>query len=625
MSYHQPDPNQARKRGSQGSPFRLYGILLIAAGGVIALVALRGFADSAGNIHPLHLAGLLIGAALALIGAMLGLKPTADTRPALRYLAETLIGGLDAAGEWAAQPRAALALMIPVLLLATFLRVYHLTFQSLWLDELMTWWRSSYNDLPTVLRSVESDVWPPGYSLWIYAIIHTLGASDYLLRFPAALGGVLSVAAIYLLGRRLGGHLAGLFAALLLAVLEISIYYSQEARPYSGLILFSILSTYFGLRLVEDSGKPGPFAGARTWHCHVPTEEKAGRLPVPRLWIDIGGYVVTALLAAYWNYYGIVLIACQALGAGIMLIRKPRSWPALIGVYVAIGVGYLPWARQLLDDFGRDVYLAVRPGGYGDELMAFLRALLNLEQGYVLAAIGVVVIALIAEGIRRAGPHPPTPSPFMERGWRAERAGGEAVVWLILVGWLLLPFTITYVRSLISVSTFLHRYLLISLPAAALLIGLALSRLPIRRWMQAGLMLLAVIVLLNNLVRHWDYYTRVTKAQFRETVEEVEARDPTLGGPSVIVAYTGYHGTLDVFDFYFEQAGSPRRTQLEAGFGGETPAVEELVAQQKARYVWLIAAQNLPDAGFLQAMGQTFSLVEHRDLNQAGVWLYVVK
>jgi len=59
------------------------------------------------------------------------------------------------------------------------------------------------------------------------AFIQLLGNSTEALRLPAALGGSLTVAAVYLLGRQLYNHRTGLFAALLLAGLHFHIHFSR--------------------------------------------------------------------------------------------------------------------------------------------------------------------------------------------------------------------------------------------------------------------------------------------------------------------------------------------------------------------------------------------------------------
>ena len=116
----------------------------------------------------------------------------------------------------------------------------------------------------------------------------------FLLRYPAALMGVLSAAAVYALGRRLSSHLSGVLAAALMSVLHIAIYYSQEARPYAALIAFTTLSTYLWVRMQQTLAR--------------------GEAPGPGI---TAGYVLCALLGAYWNYYGLLVIALQGLGSAV--------------------------------------------------------------------------------------------------------------------------------------------------------------------------------------------------------------------------------------------------------------------------------------------------------------------
>ena len=72
------------------------------------------------------------------------------------------------------------------------------------------------------------------------------------------LAGWLCILTIYLLGKRLYSEREGIIAALFFAVFWAPIYFSQEARVYSMLILLSILTSYFwwgvmlGLRYARD-------------------------------------------------------------------------------------------------------------------------------------------------------------------------------------------------------------------------------------------------------------------------------------------------------------------------------------------------------------------------------------
>ena len=117
-----------------------------------------------------------------------------------------------------------------ILLLAAALRFYKLGYASLWLDEAETIRLSS---LPwSSLWITDYDNTPPLY----YTVIHfllKLGHGEFLLRVPSAAFGVLSIAIMYLVTRKISGSTAALITALVLSLSFHNIEYSQEARAYS--------------------------------------------------------------------------------------------------------------------------------------------------------------------------------------------------------------------------------------------------------------------------------------------------------------------------------------------------------------------------------------------------------
>lgn len=123
------------------------------------------------------------------------------------------------------------------------LRLYGLGTQSLWFDEIYTWfvarlpWQEGWQFL------VADGVHPPLF-YWLFKLwLAPWGPhpAEWILRFPSALIGAASVPALYFLGRRWFGENTGLLAALLLAVSPFNIWYSQEARMYSLVVLLAIL------------------------------------------------------------------------------------------------------------------------------------------------------------------------------------------------------------------------------------------------------------------------------------------------------------------------------------------------------------------------------------------------
>ena len=134
-------------------------------------------------------------------------------------------------------------LLLVVTLVAAALRFYQLGTWSFWIDEVFT-------------LSLKEDGF--NYNLWrqslalnlIHATTGLFGASEWSARLAPALIGVLSIPLLYFPLQRLFGATVALLSVSLLAVSPWHIYWSQNARFYSLLLLFytlALLTAYWGL------------------------------------------------------------------------------------------------------------------------------------------------------------------------------------------------------------------------------------------------------------------------------------------------------------------------------------------------------------------------------------------
>lgn len=478
--------------------------------------------------------------------------------------------------------------LVPVLLMAALLRFHDLDLQSLWFDELMTWARSNQATPGGVIQSVIGDVWAPGYSLWMWAWIRGVGSSEFLMRFPAALAGVMTVSAMYALGQRLtGDQRVGVFASTLTAILHITVYYSQEARPYAALILYTSLSTYFWLRLMQDISNEKPLRPALAL-----------------------GYAITLLIAAYFNYFGLVLMALQGLGAILWHLAKPGRWVKLAPVFGIVIAGYAPWIPETLNDLRRGSYYLGAPKSFVVDGLTFLHFLTNARPEWVDTLLVVIAAVLVIEGGRM----------FV----RKERIRWG--VWALLIGWLVIPFTITYIySSLAAKSILVDRYLLISFPAWALLLAWTITRLPLPRPLEALMVSGMTMLLVYNLLADWGwgYYHRPTKAQFREATAYVVEHGADLPERPYVIGFDGARETEEHFDYTFEQMGSDMRIDTLAGALEDVPQLETLIGgSHRPRYIWLVSAFNLPSPAFVERLDRDYAIVLHQPLYQAEVWLF---
>jgi mannosyltransferase len=139
-----------------------------------------------------------------------------------------------------------------ILLIAAAVRLHLLGAQSLWNDEGSTYEQAT-RSFSAIAANAAHDIHPPGY-YWLMAVWRTLtGSSEFSLRALSAFASVLTVALTYALGKRLYHPGAGWVAAIIVALNTFSIYYSQEARMYALLALWSVASLWTFVSLVQAS------------------------------------------------------------------------------------------------------------------------------------------------------------------------------------------------------------------------------------------------------------------------------------------------------------------------------------------------------------------------------------
>jgi hypothetical protein len=79
-----------------------------------------------------------------------------------------------------------------------------------------------------------------------------IGDSEFMLRLPSMVFGVLTVLAIYVVAARLFSQLTGLIAATLLSVHGFHVAFSQIARSYSLLLFLLLLTMYLLVSAMES-------------------------------------------------------------------------------------------------------------------------------------------------------------------------------------------------------------------------------------------------------------------------------------------------------------------------------------------------------------------------------------
>lgn len=367
-----------------------------------------------------------------------------------------------------------------IILIAAFaLRMWHLTTQSLWLDELHTMNEAapyiSWKEMFGYLRCCDQH--PPLYFIIERIAFIIFGHTEFVARFISVIAGTVSVWAVWQLGKEIRDKHLGYLAAALTCVNYYGIVYSQEARGYIFAFLFAILSFTYFIRLVKSPGKK-----------------------------NIVLYALFALLLMYSHYYGAIVVIAQALLALVFIIQeKGGARLSLFRSFLFSGViiilGYLPWVPFVLEMSDISSFWLSNPSpdfmpaffyeyfGGSDLLKPLLLSLL------IVYILHVALTAQTASGKLKENP--------------------LQLSFIIFLFWIFITYLVPYLRSLLVVPMLHSRYTIVVLPALLLAIayGIYLFKLPLLRY---SIVALFVLLSLTDIVVVKKYYTTIHKTQFRE-------------------------------------------------------------------------------------------------------------
>lgn len=202
--------------------------------------------------------------------------------------------------------------IILIFLLFFSLRLYHLGFHDFWFDEIAT----------VELAQHPWGEWSaPLYWILLHFWIGLFGISEFSLRFPSLIFGLLSIVLIFLLGKNLLNQKVGLLASIIMGLSPFHLWYAQEARNYSMVLFLGTLSSYLLFKAIE--------------------ERKL------KIWIF---FILVSITGLYTNYFFILLFIAQLMYLGTFFNRLKLNLKNLIP-FLVIGLGFLPYLRRFLVKF----------------------------------------------------------------------------------------------------------------------------------------------------------------------------------------------------------------------------------------------------------------------------------
>lgn len=399
---------------------------------------------------------------------------------------------------------------------------FRLGSESVWLDELMSIQMAAgtWDNLWRWFRFLPEQ--HPFYYLLLRPWLAVFGESATALRSFSLLCGAAAVPALYVLGSELVNHRTGLVAAGLLALSPFWLFYSQEGRMYTLLVLLVCWSTLLFVR-------------------HLRQREQGSR---SRLWT----YWTVSVLGMYTHFFfGFVLLA----HASAYLLTSENRREGVVGILrlgVPIFLAYLPWAYLLAVGLSgeqdwksfRTVVFAVPytlvrfAVGYGtfvanyrwqDQVAELLR-----DNSTILGLAAVSHAILVVRGLW---------------AWRSLHASSRTVLAIGLTLPLLLPLVLSAFTILAG-----ERYFMVVLPFYLIALATGLSRpmwpLASARWI--GALGVAGLVGTTIYALHAHYFNpEAGKEQWYDVAAYLEASvgpgEPVYVAPAMSRAGLLYHST----------------------------------------------------------------------------------
>lgn len=210
--------------------------------------------------------------------------------------------------------------------IGAILRLWDITEYSYWIDELYSAARAMPEKDFIDVYYWGAEPHPPAHYILLWTVYNLFGYHEIVGKLTSALAGVLCIPAIYGLGKVMFSRRVGLYAASILTITPSLIYYSQEARPYELLVLFSILSSYlfFVLRDKKTLG-------------------------------TVILYLCASIFLINLHFFGVWVFAAQVLFVAIYTMKSVKEEEIIFYflAFTLIGASYIPLISQMLQAASR--------------------------------------------------------------------------------------------------------------------------------------------------------------------------------------------------------------------------------------------------------------------------------
>jgi uncharacterized membrane protein len=354
-----------------------------------------------------------------------------------------------------------------ILITAVILRFYRFHEIPFMHDEFSALFRTDFKSLRDLIENgIKIDGHPAGIQIFLYYWTMLFGKTEWIVKLPFAVMGVLSVWLVYMVAKKWFNETSALISAAYLASIQYTIMYSQIARPYISGLFFSLLMVLFWTDLMNQN--------------------------IKNFWKKASFYILASVLCAYNHHFSLLFVVITGI-SGIFLI--PRKF---IYHYIFCGILIFLFYTPHLGIF----FYQLNTGGVGgwlakpekSFLIDFLFYIFNYSAISVLLAMGLVLAGFLVIETRQK----------------------RKTQYLLFFVWFTLPLLIGYIYS-ISINAVLQFSVLIFsfYPLFFILFGHARNQKPMIN------LLIVVIILTTNivsLITVRDHYNLFYNSSFEKIV-----------------------------------------------------------------------------------------------------------
>jgi uncharacterized membrane protein len=497
--------------------------------------------------------------------------------------------------QWANRNRAILIPLVLIIILGAFLRIFNLGMESIWLDEAASIFESTLSVSEISSHSNQ----PPLYFILLKWWINLWGTSEIAIRSLSAIFGIFAIFITYLVGKELFNQKVGLVASLIAAISQFYIYFSQEARAYSLLLLLSLLSYLFFIKILRHN---------KTWYYPC--------------------FFLASLLLGYTHIYGLLTIASQGFFFLLFWKKYQQQRIRLISTFAGMLICLLPLVILLgsrVVSITTSGFWISQPslGSIVDTLIVYtsglsIPQLSPDEAGITFYTISKFILLLIFLGLGILSLFSIKKKKDKRKAKKARIAHEEAIykeglesgTKLLLILWLSFPIVIPFIASQIITPIYLTRYTIVATPALYLLVAKGICT-----FGKKSLYSIIAVITILSFYRLQSYYSNDIKAQWREVADLVETKSET----GDVLVFCASYGQMP-FDYYYTGDLNEYGVYKSADYQEIAVFVEDLF--YKADRLWIITSHVSEPPIIVSYLEDEYALIDRSGFRGVAVFLF---